>query len=128
MSKKQLTIIFLILSLMYFQPAAAGIRSIVDWGGENAQTDNAGFFLDSTSSAPSFNNDIDNSYCQNACPGYTLSPVCPDGMEARSCLQNDCSAYKRCEGTPCQEGFDTKVKACDIDIQIDNYFCSKCKE
>lgn len=128
MNKKYLFLTTLTVLLTALSPANAGIRSIVDWGGENARTDSAGFYVDSPASV-SHTEPQASEYCSRICQEYDINTsACPDGMELRSCDQSDCKSYKRCVGIPCREGYDTEVKACDIEIQTDNYFCSKCKE
>lgn len=128
MNKKFTVVLFLSLLLAMTTPAQAGIRSIVDWGGENAKTDSAGFYIDSPAAAAHTAPQASD-YCNRICTDYDINTsVCPDGMELRSCAENSCENYKRCVGVPCRAGYDTEVKACDIEIQTDNYFCSKCKE
>lgn len=128
MNQKFTAILSLIVLLAAAVPTRASIRSIVDWGGENAQTDSAGFYTDSPKSV-SHTAPQASDYCNRICTDYNINiSVCPDGMELRSCAEDGCESYKRCAGVPCREGYDTEIKACDIEIQTDNYFCSKCKE
>ena len=68
-------------------------------------------------------------YCPTACPGFTTETLdCGQDMEPKACVDSDCGNYYKCMPVVCEEGFDTKLKKCALEIQPDNYRCSKCAQ
>lgn len=66
--------------------------------------------------------------CTQLCPGYSSSIVdCPEGYEIKTCNVSNCYNYNKCEVSPCQSGYDRKIKDCPIISQPDNFHCTKCK-
>lgn len=66
--------------------------------------------------------------CQNLCEGYSETITeCPAGTEMSSCKENGCSHMYKCVASDCAPGYDKNYKECEIEVQEDNYFCSKCK-
>lgn len=66
--------------------------------------------------------------CTQSCIGYSTSiSQCPDGFELKTCQTPGCFTYHKCEQSPCAYGYDTSYKECPIEVQADNYLCSKCK-
>lgn len=73
--------------------------------------------------------DSGNNACTQKCPGYSMTVTeCSDGYELKTCEDSACSEYHKCEATGCEPGFDTEFKDCPIEVQEDNYMCSKCAE
>ena len=68
-------------------------------------------------------------YCPKACPGFTAETLdCGQDMEPKACIDSDCGNYYKCMPIVCEEGFDTKLKKCALEIQPDNFRCSKCAQ
>ncbi len=75
------------------------------------------------------NNGSANNSCTQKCPGYSMTVTeCSDGYELKTCNDQACVEYHKCEATGCAPGFDTEYKDCPIEVQEDNYMCSKCIE
>lgn len=65
--------------------------------------------------------------CMQKCPGYSMTVTeCSAGYELKSCESANCAEYHKCEPNGCAPGYDTELKDCPIDVQEDNYMCSKC--
>lgn len=63
--------------------------------------------------------------CPNQCPGYSPDiGSCPAGSELSSC--SGCAGWYKCVESECAPGYDKNYKECNIDVQEDNYLCSKC--
>ena len=68
---------------------------------------------------------ISNNSCPTQCPGYSPDiDSCPAGSELSSCP--DCAGWYKCVESECAPGYDKNYKECNIDVQEDNYLCSKC--
>lgn len=67
--------------------------------------------------------------CMQKCPGYSMTITeCSAGYELKSCESANCGEYHKCEPNGCAPGYDMELKDCPIDVQEDNYMCSKCIE
>lgn len=68
------------------------------------------------------------SSCAQACIGYssTISD-CPEGYVLTTCQAPGCYNFNKCEPSPCAPEYDSRLKDCPIDVQPDNYLCTKCK-
>ncbi len=65
--------------------------------------------------------------CMEKCEGYSTEiSSCDEGYELVSCEADGCSSLYKCVETPCDEGFDTTLKNCMIEVQETNYLCTKC--
>lgn len=72
-------------------------------------------------------NDGNINNCMQKCPGYSMTITeCSTGYELKSCESANCAEYHKCEPNGCAPGYDTELKDCPIDVQEDNYMCSKC--
>lgn len=68
-------------------------------------------------------------YCPTVCQGYTLGALeCGQEMEPKACPDSDCGNYYKCMPVVCEDGYDTKLKKCALEIQPDNFRCSKCAQ
>ena len=68
-----------------------------------------------------------NSVCVQKCPGYSPDiESCEDGYVPVRCEANGCSDFYKCENIPCEEGFDSTLKNCMIEVQESNYLCTRC--
>lgn len=65
--------------------------------------------------------------CMQQCPGYSMTVTeCSAGYVLKSCESANCAEYHKCEPNGCAPGYDMELKDCAIDVQEDNYLCSKC--
>lgn len=68
-------------------------------------------------------------YCPAVCEGYTAEALdCGQDMEPKACPDSDCGNYYKCMPVVCEDGYDTKLKKCALEIQPDNFRCSKCAQ
>lgn len=73
------------------------------------------------------NGSQNNSVCANSCPGYSPEiSSCDDGYVPVRCEAEGCSNFYKCDSIPCEEGFDSSLKNCMIEVQESNYLCTRC--
>lgn len=102
-----------------------GNPAIEDASKENKPTlvNPSAFSWDGTDSNAKTTNDV----CSTQCTGFTKNNTsCDDGYSLVTCEASGCSEYSKCEENGCAPGFDKEFKDCAIDVQEDNYQCSKC--
>lgn len=67
--------------------------------------------------------------CAEKCEGYKVFITeCEEGFDLVSCEESGCFEYHKCEPNGCNPGYNTEFKDCAIEVQEDNYLCSKCIE
>lgn len=67
--------------------------------------------------------------CSTQCSGFSKETTsCDTGQELINCEVSGCGEYRKCEESGCAPGYDKEFKDCAIDVQEDNYLCSKCIE
>ena len=127
MSKKIFPLAIALTLYTFSSPFAATQHlSEYDWDDPSAAIHRKTGSLDILSSDETLK---DNDYCTDKCRGYsTTITICDAGFELKTCSDYNCFEYHKCEATGCAPGYDTELKDCIIDVQEDNYLCSKCIE
>lgn len=67
--------------------------------------------------------------CSLKCVSYSAETTeCGDGEALEACSEVGCGNLFKCVATPCAQGFSADIKDCNIEIQEDNFLCTKCME